>query len=701
MLGVRCTRRKAVRPFIFLVLAALRVSGVDPVSRIVPFVSAAQSSAINSSSRKHALLFFSDNPRVHDVSDMKPTADPTLQDWHRWRDDFVENLDAFRVRDRVHEKVLADFYGETYRKPRWEISEPWQPQGAIMPLRATSVWNIHNWYVPAGLLGLLAESALILLLLLERHRRKRAQASLMRSFEIERVLAELSTALSNCSVGEIETEIGEGLQDILDAESVDLVSWFTVPEELGKSYFANSARGEQPISFPRPSRLPWAAGQLLRGSPVVITRLNDLPTEANWDRQYLSEGHVKSIALVPAASGNGSRGVLCLACIGCERSWPKTLISRLGVLANIIADALLRKRSEEARQASERQFRHLFEQAPMGIALEDMQGRLLFVNPALCSMLGYTEGEMRALSCDRFADPEDSADDWALFKELEAGHRDSYQIQKRYLRKDGEKVWGRLSVSRLRLQITDMPLVMAMVEDITEHKEAEDKLKHAQSALHRLPSRLIQAQEQERQRIARELHDDIGQRLSLMAIELEHVNRELPLIMSAQYGNLAILLEKMDELTTDVHQLSHQLHSSKLQYLGLKAALNELCQQVPEQHEIQIVQQVEDMPGLSSEVQLCLYRIAQEALNNVVRHSRASQASVRLASHHGLARLEIRDTGIGFDPDATREGLGLASMRERVRIVGGTFSVSSLHGKGTKIVAEAPYVADAGMAVAG
>src|SRR5258708_34551020 len=127
----------------------------------------------------------------------------------------------------------------------------------------------------------------------------------------------------------------------------------------------------------------------------------------------------------------------------------------------------------------------------MGIALEDMQGRLLFVNPALCSMLGYTEGEMRALSYDRFADPEDSADDWALFKELEAGHRDSYQIQKRYLRKDGEKVWGRLSVSRLRLQITDMPLVMAMVEDITEHKEAEDKLKHAQSGLHRLPSRLI------------------------------------------------------------------------------------------------------------------------------------------------------------------------------------------------------------------
>jgi PAS domain S-box-containing protein len=700
MLGVRCTRRKAVRPFIFLVLAALRVSGVVPFPRVVPFVSAAQSSEINSSSRKHALLFFSDNSRVHDVSDMKPMADPKLQDLHRRRDYFVENLDPFRLGGSIHDMVLADFHGETYRKPRWDISEPWLPQRAIVPFQATSVWNVYRWYVPAGLLGLLTESALIFLLLLERHRRKWAQASLMRNFEIERVLAELSTALSNCSVEEIETEIEVGLQAILDAENVDLVSWFTVPEELHKNYSANFARGEPQISFPRPSRLPWAAGLLSSGSPVVITRLNDLPTEANWDREYLSEERVKSIAFVPAASGNGSRGVLCLACLGCERSWPKTLISRLGVLANIIADALLRKRTQEARQASERQFRHLFEQAPMGIALEDMQGRLLFVNPALCSMLGYTEGEMRALSCDRFADPEDSADDWALFKELEAGHRDSYQIQKRYSRKDGEKVWGRLSVSRLRFQTTDMPMVMAMVEDITEHKEAEDKLKHAQSALHRLPSRLIQAQEQERQRIARELHDDIGQRLSLMAIELEHVNRELPLIMSPQYGNFATLLEKMDELTTDIHQLSHQLHSSKLQYLGLKAALNELCQQVPEQHEIQVVQQVEDMPLLSSEVQLCLYRIAQEALNNVVRHSRASEASVQLAAHHGLARLEIRDTGIGFDPGATREGLGLASMRERVRIVGGNFSVNSSHGKGTKIVAEAPYVADAGMAEA-
>jgi signal transduction histidine kinase len=252
----------------------------------------------------------------------------------------------------------------------------------------------------------------------------------------------------------------------------------------------------------------------------------------------------------------------------------------------------------------------------------------------------------------------------------------------------------------LRFQTAGAPLVLAIVEDITEHKEAEDKLKEAQSALHGLPSRLIQAQEQERQRIARELHDDIGQRLSLLAIELGHVNRELPAFSSAQYRNFASVLEGIDEIITDIHELSHQLHSSKLQYLGLKSALNELCQQITAQHEILVAQRVDDPPYLPSEVRLCLYRVAQEALNNTVRHSRASEVSLRLAAHHGLARLEIRDSGVGFDPAATREGLGLASMRERLHTVGGNFSVSSIPGKGTEIVAEAPYKEDAGQAKA-
>jgi signal transduction histidine kinase len=281
-----------------------------------------------------------------------------------------------------------------------------------------------------------------------------------------------------------------------------------------------------------------------------------------------------------------------------------------------------------------------------------------------------------------------------LFQELKDGLRLSYQIEKRYALKDGRKLWGHLNVSRLRSQTAGAPLVLAIVEDVTARRETEDKLKQAQAVLHELPSRLIQAQEQEKQRIARELHDDIGQRLSLLMVELEQVNRELPVFPIQNYGEFAEILEGMDEVTTDVHQLSHQLHSSKLQYLGLKAALRELCQQMAAQHEITIVQRVEDVADLTPDVQLCLYRVAQETLNNVVRHGATKTVNVRLTESRGTVRLKITDMGVGFDVRRTGEGLGLASMRERLRSVNGTFSVRSAPGHGTQIVAEVPLTSE-------
>jgi signal transduction histidine kinase len=228
-----------------------------------------------------------------------------------------------------------------------------------------------------------------------------------------------------------------------------------------------------------------------------------------------------------------------------------------------------------------------------------------------------------------------------------------------------------------------------MLEDITERREAEDRLHEAQVALHELTGRLIQAQEEERQRIARELHDDIGQRLSLLVLEIERIGREAPVNSEPKFG-VGTVLEQMDELARDVHQLSHQLHSTKLQHIGLRSALRDLCQHVTTPHGTIVVQQLDDAPDLPSEVQLCLYRVAQEALNNITKHSKASRAFVRFARVGGVARLEVRDTGVGFDASNAGTGLGLASMRERLRIVGGNLMVRSKPGKGTAVVASIP-----------
>src|SRR3981081_2257275 len=123
-------------------------------------------------------------------------------------------------------------------------------------------------------------------------------------------------------------------------------------------------------------------------------------------------------------------------------------------------------------------FHYLFEQASLGIAVEDLEGKLLVANPALCSMLGYREDELCGMNCSQFANPEDSQDDWALFQQLRAGVIDRYSLEKRYVRKDGTRFWGRLNVSLLTgSEEGSSPLVSAFVENITERKRAEEDLR--------------------------------------------------------------------------------------------------------------------------------------------------------------------------------------------------------------------------------
>jgi PAS domain S-box-containing protein len=367
------------------------------------------------------------------------------------------------------------------------------------------------------------------------------------------------------------------------------------------------------------------------------------------------------------------------------------LVIFLVLIATIVSlFLLLRKRRQDLH---EERFRDCFQQALIGIAFEDMSGKLLQVNPKLCSMLGYSEAELLSMRCDKFLNPEgaDELNEVQLFDDLRSGRRDHYLIEKTYRRKDGTKIWGRVHVCKLNVKGNSEPLVVAMVEDITDRKEAEHRLNNAELRLHDLTGRLIQAQEEERRRIARELHDDIGQRLSLLMLQLEHIKRALSATSAGQMTVLDKAMLEADELTRDVHELSHQLHSTKLSYIGLKAALRELCEQIALQQDMKITQHLEDDTDLPSDVQLCFYRVAQEALSNVAKHSQAASASVCFVANGGLARLEIADTGIGFDVSASGAGLGLASMRERVRTVRGELAVTSNPGKGTRVVAVIPY----------
>ena len=225
-----------------------------------------------------------------------------------------------------------------------------------------------------------------------------------------------------------------------------------------------------------------------------------------------------------------------------------------------------------------------------------------------------------------------------------------------------------------------------MIADITERKQAEE-------AMAGFSRRLIEAQETERTRIARELHDDINQRLAMVAISLKTAKESLPKSEVRTSRILNEAGEKVSELENDVQALSHRLHSSKLEYLGLEAATSGFCRELSERQNVKIDFHCEGIPEeLSSEVSLCLFRVLQEALHNAAKYSGVSEFEVALNGASHEIQLRVHDSGVGFDAKraSNGHGLGLTSMKERLRLVNGELSIESEPGHGTTVLARVP-----------
>ena len=210
-----------------------------------------------------------------------------------------------------------------------------------------------------------------------------------------------------------------------------------------------------------------------------------------------------------------------------------------------------------------------------------------------------------------------------------------------------------------------------------------------------LSGRLLEAQENERKRIGRELHDDIAQRLGLLVLEIEGAKGLSPNVRLQ--NRLDRVRHQATEILSAVQSLSHDLHSAKLEYLGLATAARNLCRQFTEQHNIPVDFAEIDIPStIPQEISICLFRVLQEGLQNIAKHSRARFAEVKLQTSPKEIRLLIRDSGIGFDSEAAcrGNGLGLSSMQERAHLVKGNVSITSKPGLGTEINARVPLPAE-------
>jgi len=224
------------------------------------------------------------------------------------------------------------------------------------------------------------------------------------------------------------------------------------------------------------------------------------------------------------------------------------------------------------------------------------------------------------------------------------------------------------------------------VMNVTERRRAEE-------ALEDLAGRLIRAQEEERRRVGRELHDHISQTLGVLTIMIDQLRADQAITPGAADA-LEELRQKTSDITDDVHRLSHRLHSSTLDYLGLVPALQKLVSEFSERHGIAMTLTHASVPSsLPSEVALCFFRVAEESLTNVAKHSKATSARVHIAGAEDGLRLTVEDAGEGFDVagSESKAGLGFVSMQERLRVLHGTIRVDSAPSRGTRIDVWVPH----------
>jgi PAS domain S-box-containing protein len=578
---------------------------------------------------------------------------------------------------------------------RWNISESALPAGSVILFRQRTVWETYKWYVLAAILLCVLETILLLSLLRQRRAKKKVEASLIERLTFEEFLSDLSTKFISLPEDQVDKNIEQGLGRIAEFLKMDRVTLFEFSADRTelKSAFSWVGGGVTPApTVVKAAELPWWRVRLLAGEVSSATDGESLPEE---EQEYFRRMGILSAATVPLRVGGEINGAISFVSTKRRVNWTQDLLNRVRVLGEVFWNALQRRRSMQAVLASqavlresEERFRLVANTAPVLIWMSGTDKLCIFFNQGWLNFTGRSMQQELGEGWVIGVHPEDVQ---RCIKTYSASFdaRAPFEMEYRLRRFDGEFRWiVDYGTPRFEIDGTFCGYIGSAV-DITERKTSEE-------SLHTLSGRLINAQEQERARIARELHDDFSQRLALLGISLGQLWEELPESQTEQRTGVLEILKGTKEMSSDLHSLSHQLHSSKLELVGLVSALSGLCKEMGEKYKIEIhFTKNGTLPKITKDVELCLFRVTQEALSNVVKHSQSERAQVDLGANPMGISLRITDAGKGFEPDLSNPdaGIGLVGMRERLRLVGGRLSVKSELLHGTEILAEVPSAA--------
>lgn len=383
-----------------------------------------------------------------------------------------------------------------------------------------------------------------------------------------------------------------------------------------------------------------------------------------WEWTFSKTGKTYDLFDTPLLNGNGTTSKL-----------------------ELFHDITERKKAEKALHESEERFRMLVETMNEGLGIIDENGVWVYVNAGLCNMLGYFPGDLIGRSVFKFAD---EANREVLKEQMARRKRGEWHpYEMTYRRADERQITALVSPRPIFATDGKFAGSFAIITDITELKQTEESLRESEAELRYLSSQLLMAQESERRRISRELHDELGQSLALLKLQLSLTRKKLPEDLQHQYEEQ---MHSIDQIIENVRRLSRDLRPAALDDLGLSAALQWLIKNFEKNFNIKITVDSPDInPFFEHDAQILIYRVFQEALTNVAKHAGAKNISVVIKKQEDRASFAIEDDGKGFDltkaltKHALERGLGLSTMEERIRMLKGTLNLWSEAGAGTRI----------------
>jgi len=526
---------------------------------------------------------------------------------------------------------------------RWGLKESNLPPGSLVLHRQPKVWELYGWYIVGSIVLLLFQTLLIFGLLRQRARRIMTESELKLSNDRLHQAVEAG----KCVGWDWDVKTG------CDRWFGDLRTMFGIQSD---TYYGDVEEFRHRI-YPEDQALVWEA--------VADARQKREPFTAEFRVLHL-DGTVRWVTeggqFYYSANGDAVR------------------------MLGMAVDITERKQAEQRLRESEERFRLVANTAPVLIWMSGTDKLCNYVNQRWLEFTGRPLEDELGNGWAEGVHPEDLKGCMDTYTQA-FDRREYFQMEYRLRRHDGQYRWlSAIGVPRFNPDHSFAGYIGSCT-DVTEHKLAEESLAD-------MGRKLIEAHEEERTWIARELHDDVNQRMALLAVELDRWNQQLPPSAVELHDHIHHAIQRLSNIATDIQALSHRLHSSKLEYLGLVAAAKSFCRELSEQHQAEIDFRDMAMPrSVPKEISLCLFRVLQEALQNAMKYSGVRHIKVELRGTEGEIQLTVSDLGIGFDPqDAIhRRGLGLISMRERMQLVRGEISINSQPGAGTTIHARVPF----------